>query len=159
VWRGARARWREGREDKLFFNLKDKFRGWEGRVIKKKNTYKRCAHGFDWTQGFRMSRRHHNILHETIAFNTEAKGGPVGQAHDTHGRCDIRQCEREEMRDPQRRRHGQKVPELIPRAFLHLHETVIHQHSSRPRRGGRGEVVNLESGRCVGFHNFADVAS
>ena len=54
---------------------------------------------------------------------------------------------------PQRRRHRQKVPELIPGAFLHLHETTISAFIHQ-----RGREVNLEPGRGVGLHNFADVA-
>jgi hypothetical protein len=76
-----------------------------------------------------VPRRRHDVPHKTVSLNSEAKRGPVGQAHDAHGRRDIRQREREEMGDPQRRRHGQKVPELVPGAFLHLHETVMYQHS------------------------------
>jgi hypothetical protein len=99
--------------------------GTERKEEGKMNTYEGCAHGLDWAQGFRVPRRCHDVPHETVAFNAEAKGGPVGQSHDAHGRCDIRQRKREEMGDPQRRRHGQKVPELVSGAFLHLHETVI----------------------------------
>ena len=102
----------------------------------------------------RVTRRRCDVFHETVALNTEAKRGSVGQAHDAHVRCDVRQRERKEMSYPQRRRHRQKVPELVPGAFLHLHKTItlafIHQ---------RGRKRNLEPGRGVGLHNFTDVAS
>ena len=100
-----------------------------------------------------MARRRYDVFHETVTLNTEAKRGPIGQAHDAHVRCDVRQREREEMGHPQRRRHRQKVPELIPGAFLHLRETAISAFIHQ-----RGREVNLEPGRGVRLHNFADVA-
>jgi len=114
----------------------------EGKEERKLNTYERCAHGLDWAQGFRVARRRYDVPHETVTFDAEAKRGSAGQAHDAHGRCDIRQRKREEMGDPQRRRHGQKVPELVPGAFLHLHETV--NISIRPKEGKkRGSTFSL----------------
>jgi hypothetical protein len=100
-----------------------------------------------------VPRRRYDVPHETVTFNAEAKRGPVGQAHDAHGRCDIRQCKREEMGDPQHRRHGQKVPELVPGAFLHLHE--MGSAFIKTKRGW----VNLQPCCSVRLHNFADVAS
>jgi hypothetical protein len=44
-----------------------------------------------------MARRRYDVLHKTVPFNAEVKRGPVGQSHDAHVRCDIRQCEREDM--------------------------------------------------------------
>ena len=84
-----------------------------------------------------MPRRRYDVPHETVPFNAEAKRGSVGQAHDAHGRRDIGQRKRKKMGDPQRRRHGQKVPELVPGAFLHLHEKQSYQDSSsRTKEGG-----------------------
>jgi hypothetical protein len=102
-----------------------------------------------------VARRRYDVLHEAVTLNAEAERGPVGQAHDAHIRRDIRQREREEMGDVQRRCHSQKVPELVPGAFLHLHETKKYQHSSKANREGS----DLEPGRGVRLHNFADVAS
>ena len=57
----------------------------------------------------------------------------------------------------QRRRHGQKVPELVPGTFLNLHESALNKGQ---RRGGiEEERVNLQPCRSVRLHNFADVAS
>ena len=103
-----------------------------------------------------MPRRRHDVPHEAVTFNAEAERGPVGQAHDAHGRCDIRQCKRQEMSDTQRRRHGQKVPELVPGTFLNLHGSAL----IKAKEGGiEEERVNLQPCRSVRLHNFADVAS
>lgn len=101
-----------------------------------------------------MPRRRHDVPHEAVPFNAETKRGPVRQAYDAQGRRDIRQREREEVCDPQRRRHGQKVPELIPGAFLRLHE--MHSQSGQDQMRGE-KKKNLQSCRGVGLHNFADV--
>jgi hypothetical protein len=45
------------------------------------------------------------------------------------------------MRDVQRRCHRQKVPELVPRAFLHLDERVVSAIEIQER--GRGEMQTL----------------
>jgi hypothetical protein len=66
-----------------------------------------------------MARRRYDILHEAVPFDTEAERRAIRQTHDAHRRCDIRQREGEQVRDVQRWRHGQKVPELVPGAFLH----------------------------------------
>jgi hypothetical protein len=105
-----------------------------------------------------VSRRRYDVPHETVTFNAKAKRGAVGQAHDAHRRCDIRQRKREEMGDPQRRRHGQKVPELVSGAFLHLHEMVVSAFH-QDQKVGQEREVNLQPCRSVRLHNFADVAS
>ena len=129
---------------------------WEGKR-KKKHTYERCAHRLNWARGFRMPRRCHDVPHEAITFNAEAERWPIGQANDAHGRCNIRQCKRQEMCDMQRRRHGQKVPELVPGTFLNLHGSAL----IKGQRGGelKKRGFNLQPCRSVRLHNFADVAS
>jgi hypothetical protein len=49
------------------------------------------------------------------------------------------------MRDMQRRRHRQKVPELVPGSFLHLDEkkTTSYEHPSKAGKGAEEERRTL----------------
>lgn len=115
--------------------------------------YQRRAHGFDWAQVLRVARRRHDILHETVPLDAEAERRAIRQTHDTHRRCDIRQGEGEEMRDVQRWRDRQEVPELVPGTFL---KTSISA-SVATKKGQEEEMADPESGCGVGFHDLADV--
>jgi hypothetical protein len=71
---------------------------------------------------FRVARGRYDILHQAVTFDAEAERRPVGQTHDAQRWRNVRQREREEMGDLQRRGHDQKVFELVSGSFLHLRE-------------------------------------
>ena len=85
----------------------------------------------------RVARRRYDVLHETITLDAEAERRAIRQTHDAHRRRNIRQREREEMRDVQRWCHGQKVPELVPGALLHLDEKMPYQLTKKGREEKR----------------------
>ena len=83
-------------------------------------TYQRRGEIFDGTHTPCSPRGIDHIFHQAIPLNPEAECRTSGQPDNPHGRCDVREGEREHMRYAERRRHSQEILQLVPCTFLHL---------------------------------------